>query len=179
MAKAVWNGVTLAESDDIALVEGNAYFPMSAINREYFRKSADTKPTYCHWKGFATYFDVVADGVENKAACWEYEEPYPEAAIIGDRIAFWGEVEVTGAPEGSGLVEALPSVLGDKTGWEALCWLIRNSEKTELSADEVAEIAKIPPGELKDAWQAHDVLRYAARYKWRLADDPPRMEKTE
>ena len=46
MVKAIWNGAVLAESDDIALVEGNAYFPLSAINKDYFKKSADVRPTY-------------------------------------------------------------------------------------------------------------------------------------
>ena len=35
MAKAVWKGVTLAESDNIVMCEGNAYFPridVSAIS---------------------------------------------------------------------------------------------------------------------------------------------------
>ena len=62
MTKAVWNGVTLAESDDIALVEGNAYFPAEALNAEYFRAGSATRDTYCHWKGTATYRDVVVDG---------------------------------------------------------------------------------------------------------------------
>jgi uncharacterized protein (DUF427 family) len=33
--KATWNGVTVAESDDTVLVEGNHYFPASALKREY------------------------------------------------------------------------------------------------------------------------------------------------
>ncbi len=169
MAKAVWHGVTLAESDDIAHVEGNAYFPKDAVNWEYFRDSADTRPTYCHWKGIATYYDVAVGGDEFKGACWRYEEPYEESEIIRDRVAFWGEVEVTGAPEGSGLVEQSPSLRGGKTGWEALCWLLRNSPETALSAAEVTANTDIAESELKKEWQVYDVQRYATRYKWRLA----------
>ena len=29
--KAIWNGVVLAESDDTVVVEGNHYFPESAL----------------------------------------------------------------------------------------------------------------------------------------------------
>lgn len=32
--KAIWQGVTVAESDDIVEVEGNAYFPLGALKRE-------------------------------------------------------------------------------------------------------------------------------------------------
>jgi uncharacterized protein (DUF427 family) len=31
MKRAEWKGVVLAESDDIVMVEGNAYFPPSAL----------------------------------------------------------------------------------------------------------------------------------------------------
>ena len=35
MAKAIWNGTVIAESDTFELVEGNVYFPMSAVKREH------------------------------------------------------------------------------------------------------------------------------------------------
>ena len=70
MAKAIWNGVTIAESNDIALVEGNAYFPTESVAWDHLRKSGETDPTYCHWKGFASYYDIVAHGMENKSAVW-------------------------------------------------------------------------------------------------------------
>jgi len=39
MAKAFWNETLIAESDDIALVEGNAYFPIESVNFKYFGAS--------------------------------------------------------------------------------------------------------------------------------------------
>ncbi|MFX8223291.1 DUF427 domain-containing protein, partial [Acinetobacter baumannii] len=33
--KAVWNGVTLAESNDTVVVEGNHYFPPESLNTQY------------------------------------------------------------------------------------------------------------------------------------------------
>jgi uncharacterized protein (DUF427 family) len=184
MAKAMWNGAKLAESDDIALVEGNPYFPGESLNWDLFRASDATLPTYCHWKGMATYYDIVVDGVVNEGACWRYEEPYEESEIITGRIAFWKGVELIDAPDGSGLVERQPSLRGAKTGWEALCWLIRNSKQTVLSAAEVTENTDIPESGIAEAWGVYDVQRYASRYKWRLAGgaatgDAIRIEKTE
>ena len=40
MAKAVWNGAVLAESDQTIEVEGNQYFPPDSVNREYFVESS-------------------------------------------------------------------------------------------------------------------------------------------
>lgn len=47
--KAEWNGVVIAESDDIVNVEGNAYFPESTLKKEYIQQSSTT--TVCGWKG--------------------------------------------------------------------------------------------------------------------------------
>ena len=37
--KAIWNDVVLAESDDVVNLEGNRYFPMDSLNKEYFDQS--------------------------------------------------------------------------------------------------------------------------------------------
>ncbi len=168
MAKAIWNGVTIAESDDIALVEGNAYFPVDSVAWDRLRESGETSPTYCHWKGFASYYDIVVDGAENKGAVWTYEEPYPEAGTIRNRVAFWNGVEVSSAPEGAGQVEKTPSRLGAKKGWEALCWLLKFAPADTLSAAEITESTDIPADGIEAAWRVYDVQRYAGRYRWTL-----------
>ena len=91
--KAIWNGAALAESDDTVVVEGNHYFPLSSIKREYFRNS-DTH-TSCYWKGQASYYDIVVDGKVNKDAAWYYPTPSEAAKQIQDRVAFWRGVQVT------------------------------------------------------------------------------------
>ena len=48
MPQATWRGAVIADSDDIALVEGNAYFPIVSVKMERLRESATTVPTYCH-----------------------------------------------------------------------------------------------------------------------------------
>jgi uncharacterized protein (DUF427 family) len=40
--KAVWNGVTLAESDETRVVETNHYFPAETLNRQFFQESDTT-----------------------------------------------------------------------------------------------------------------------------------------
>ena len=90
--KATWNGVTLAESDDTVVVEGNHYFPMASIRYEYFH--ASQTHTTCHWKGVASYFDIEAGGQINKDAAWYYATPSDAAKEIKDRVAFWKGVQV-------------------------------------------------------------------------------------
>ena len=92
MKKAEWNGVVIAESDDIVMVEGNAYFPESALKKEHFR-SAETH-TVCSWKGTASYFDVVVGDAVNKDAAWFYPTPKDAAKHVKGRVAFWKGVVV-------------------------------------------------------------------------------------
>ena len=45
MAKAIWNGQTLAESETYQTVEGNIYFPDESVKRQFFRASSTTSAT--------------------------------------------------------------------------------------------------------------------------------------
>ena len=90
--KAVWNGVTLAESDKTIVVEGKHYFPPDAVKRELFQPSPTH--TICQWKGEASYYTVDVDGKTNKDAAWFYPSPKPAAAEIKDYVAFWHGVKV-------------------------------------------------------------------------------------
>ncbi len=92
MAKAIWNGVVLAESDKTIVVEGNHYFPPDAINKEYF-KTSDYHTT-CPWKGVASYYTVVVNGDENPNAAWYYPTPKDAAKQITNYVAFWRGVKV-------------------------------------------------------------------------------------
>lgn len=95
MKRASWNGVVIAESDDIVTVEGNAYFPESSLKREYFKPSETH--TSCAWKGTASYFSVVVNGQTNADAAWYYPRPSDAAKQISGRVAFWKGVVVSDA----------------------------------------------------------------------------------
>ena len=90
--KAIWNNQVIAESDDIIRVEGNSYFPLESINKEFL--SASNTQTICPWKGTASYYSLKVDGAENQDAAWYYEDPGPLADGIKGRVAFWKGVEV-------------------------------------------------------------------------------------
>ena len=93
--EARWNGATIATSDAIVTVEGNAYFPPEALVEACFRPSSHR--TVCGWKGEAHYYDVVVDGQVNANAAWFYPEPKEAAANIKGRVAFWKGVQVASA----------------------------------------------------------------------------------
>ena len=79
MARAIWNGKVIAESESTETVEGNVYFPEASLKREYFRPSSTTST--CPWKGQARYMRY-------------YPDPKPAARNIRGFVAFWRGVEV-------------------------------------------------------------------------------------
>lgn len=92
MTEAWWNGVRIAGSDDVVIVENNRYFPLDAVDPGALRPSATT--SVCPWKGTANYYTVAAGGAENRDAAWYYSDPKPAAAEIKGRVAFWKGVEI-------------------------------------------------------------------------------------
>jgi len=92
MTTATWNGVVIAESDDIVIVEGNAYFPLESVREDVLHPSETH--SICPWKGTASYYDLEVDGAVNKDAVWYYPTPKDAAKQITGRVAFWHGVEV-------------------------------------------------------------------------------------
>lgn len=93
MTKAVWNDTVIAESDDTVVLEGNHYFPATALKPGFFQ--ASSHQTSCPWKGVASYYDVKVGDAVNANAAWYYPEPKDAAAEIKGRVAFWKGVRVS------------------------------------------------------------------------------------
>jgi len=92
MARAIWNGVVLAESTQTVVVEGNYYFPPDAVHHEHLQPS--DHQTTCGWKGEASYYHVLAGSQTNSNAAWYYPAPKEAARHIAGFIAFWKGVQV-------------------------------------------------------------------------------------
>lgn len=90
--KAIWNGKTIADSQNVVQVDGYYYFPKERVDKKYLRKS-DTK-SRCYWKGEASYYDLVVDGEVNQDAAWYYPHPSQAAQMIKNHIGFWMGVEI-------------------------------------------------------------------------------------
>jgi uncharacterized protein (DUF427 family) len=97
--KAIWNNQVIAEADkdQLIYIEGNWYFPPSAIKKAFFKIS--DHHTICPWKGEASYYNVVVDGQTNDNAAWYYPQPLEGAAArvrkdFTDYVAFWRGVVV-------------------------------------------------------------------------------------
>ena len=92
MARAVWNGRVIAESDQIMEVDGTVDFPESSLKREYFRPSTTTSTDPA--TGQKRYLTVVIDGQDNQDAAQYYPDPKPAARKLKSYVAFWRGVEI-------------------------------------------------------------------------------------
>ena len=91
--QAIWQGKVIAESDQTVTVEGNHYFPLASVRQELLTDSQTQ--TRCHWKGSASYFNIVVGDQTNSDAAWYYPSPKPEASQIAGHVAFWRGVTIT------------------------------------------------------------------------------------
>jgi uncharacterized protein (DUF427 family) len=92
MARAIWNGKVIAESDKTQTEDGNVYFPETTLKREYFRPSSTTSTDPA--KGQARYMSLLIDGQENPDAAWYYPDPKPTARKLKRFVAFWRGVDI-------------------------------------------------------------------------------------
>jgi uncharacterized protein (DUF427 family) len=92
MPKAIWNDEVIAESDDTVVIEGNHYFPRSALREDVLRPSGTH--TVCLWKGRASYYTLASGGRVTEDAVWYYPDPKPHAAAVRGRVAFRRGVKV-------------------------------------------------------------------------------------
>ncbi|EOO03963.1 putative duf427 domain protein [Phaeoacremonium minimum UCRPA7] len=93
-AKATVDGTVIAETDQWEEVEGNVYFPPSAVKSEYLTET--DLHTTCSWKGDASYYTIGVNGKELKNAAWFYPTPKDKAQNIKDYVAFYKtKVDIT------------------------------------------------------------------------------------
>jgi uncharacterized protein (DUF427 family) len=92
MARALWNGTVIAESEKTVTVEGVVYFPEASLKREFVRPSSTT--SMCPRMGQARYLSLLVDGEENPDAAWYYPDPKPAARKVKGFVAFWRDVQV-------------------------------------------------------------------------------------
>ncbi len=94
MARAIWNGRVIAESNQAQDVDGVVYFPESSLKREYFRASSTTSTGSLEGPGALHDRRDGWPGQPQDAAIWYYPDPKPVARKVKGYVAFWRGVEV-------------------------------------------------------------------------------------
>ncbi len=93
LVRAVYEGVVVAESDDVRAVEGVTYFPVDDVIDGVLVESPTT--TRCFWKGKASYFHVDLGDDTVLDAAFQYRKPWPLAKrLVDGRVGFWRGVDI-------------------------------------------------------------------------------------
>jgi class 3 adenylate cyclase/uncharacterized protein (DUF427 family) len=90
--RVVFGDVTIADSHNAIIVHETRlapvyYFPREAVDMS--RLHATDHHSYCPFRGTASYWTLSVDGRVAENAAWSYQEPYNEATLIKDYIAFF------------------------------------------------------------------------------------------
>jgi uncharacterized protein (DUF427 family) len=91
--KAVVDGKTVAQSDEVIKCKGYQYFPADSVRLDWLEKADKTADDRACPHG-VQFYDVVIGGKRHNRAAWCYEAPRPEMKNVGGRYGFWQDVEI-------------------------------------------------------------------------------------
>ena len=96
---AVFEGRVVANADDsdVVVIEGNRYFPPTAVTEGVLQESPT--PYTCPWKGECQYYSLRVDEQVHPDLAWAYLHPYPTAiqrvgVDFSGYVAFDRKVEI-------------------------------------------------------------------------------------
>ena len=91
--KAVFNNITIAESDKTISFEGNTYFPKDSIIEKYFKKSKAS--SICDEKGVAHYYNVEVNNKFRDEAAWCLPQRTSSTLPVGLNVIFNNEYSIS------------------------------------------------------------------------------------
>ena len=84
-------GTAIASTTDVVALEEKGYptrYYLARDGVDMSRLEKTDKTTFCPFKGLATYYVIRGPEGEIRDAAWSYEQPYREAELVRDRLAF-------------------------------------------------------------------------------------------
>jgi uncharacterized protein (DUF427 family) len=97
------------------------YLPRAAFEEGVLRPARDDHPTFCEYKGVATYWDLVVGRVRLPRAAWSYESPTPRYhRLLGHVAVMPGLVDGATGPDDGCFVDGervRPQEGGFYGGW--------------------------------------------------------------
>ena len=91
--KIVVNNIAIADSKNAYRVLETShppvyYIPPSNLKSEYLKPSTQHR-SFCEWKGFASYYDLIVEERVISNAGWYYPQPNEDFAPIKNYVAFY------------------------------------------------------------------------------------------
>jgi uncharacterized protein (DUF427 family) len=86
------------------------YVPRADVAMEFLTRTDHS--SHCPYKGDASYFTLVRDGVISENAVWSYETPFPAMTEIKDYLAFYpNKVEIVETEDGAIAADAMRDII--------------------------------------------------------------------
>jgi uncharacterized protein (DUF427 family) len=85
-------GRTIADTQHALTLREAGYAPVQYIplaDVDHSQLQSSDHPSYCPFKGDASYYSLPAGGERSVNAVWTYREPFAAVAAIKDRVAFY------------------------------------------------------------------------------------------
>ena len=92
MAKAIWNGIVVAESNQVLNLGGKKYFPHPSVKSNFFIESE--QHSVCPINGTANYYHLEVAGKRIENAAHYYPNPNPKVKSIQNFISFDDDIEI-------------------------------------------------------------------------------------
>ena len=109
--EVVYNGHTLVDTIGALELKEASYHAVQYVPREDVEMGYMTRTdhhTYCPYKGEASYYTILMDGVFAENAVWSYEDPYPAMAEIKGHLAFYpNKVDIRQHPKADAAPDAI------------------------------------------------------------------------
>lgn len=93
MAKAIWNGTVIAESNQVLQLGGKTYFPHPSVRSSFFHES--DAHSVCPINGKANYYHLEVNGRKKLNAAHYFPNPNPKARKLQNLISFDDDVQIT------------------------------------------------------------------------------------
>ncbi|MCR9063205.1 MAG: DUF427 domain-containing protein [Cytophagales bacterium] len=90
--KAIWNNQILAKRDTSVQLEGNHYFPLKSMNKDFLIGSQAF--TICPRKGQGPIYCIDVYSKDNWYFVWYNPDPKPRDTRIKSHVAFWKGLEI-------------------------------------------------------------------------------------
>ena len=93
--RIIFRGLALTDSKSaLQLKEQNYppvyYFPRNDVRMDLLKQSS--KITHCPFKGDASHWALVLEGLRVEVAAWSYTAPFEQVSAIRNYIAFYPEI---------------------------------------------------------------------------------------
>jgi adenylate cyclase len=120
---AHYQGITLADSDQVMLLKETriapvCYFPREDVRMDLFERSDFV--SYCPFRGNATHYSLRVGDIATDNILWSYEDPFEDAAAIVDYVAFYPDqvdIQYPGEPSAKPGGQSLPAYENPLLNW--------------------------------------------------------------